>query len=242
MPRARGRRPRANNRVPRNRVEGNDQPPIQQQQADQLVIQPVAQPVAQHIAIQPEQPQMQQMQHPDVQQNVPQPHNGELLNLNANINNVSQTFREKVWNFQYIDLSLLSKGNFSVPNETQNCIAVEEGKLVVQTTSKPPKARRIETIEMWTDAFLNYVHIIIDRHPQMANELLTYVVTIRGATLDATFDRVYMYDQQFRLRVAQDPTRSWSHIDGVLWLRFISGKGTYGTPILNYCQEAMHKY
>ena len=94
---------------------------------------------------------------------------------------VSQTFREKVWNFQYIDLSLLSKSNFSVPNETQNCIAVEEGKLVVQTTSKPQKPKRIETIEMWTDAFLNYVQIIIDRHPQIAKDLLTYMVTIRGA-------------------------------------------------------------
>jgi hypothetical protein len=47
----------------RNRVEGNDQPPIQQQQPEQPVIQPVAQP----IAIKPEQPQVQQMQHPDVQ-------------------------------------------------------------------------------------------------------------------------------------------------------------------------------
>jgi hypothetical protein len=73
---------------------------------------------------------------------VQQPHNGELLNLKANINNaplmipmsneldifVSQTFRVKVWNFQCINLSLLSKSNFSVPNETQNCITVEEGK------------------------------------------------------------------------------------------------------------------
>jgi hypothetical protein len=73
------------------------------------------------------------------------------------------------------------KSNFSVPNETQNCIAVEEGKLVVQTTSKPEKHKHIETIEMWTDAFLNYVQIIIDRHPQIAKDLLTYMVTIRGA-------------------------------------------------------------
>ena len=146
---------------------------------------------------------------------------------------VSQAFKEKVWNFQYIDLSLLSRNNFNVPNESQNCIAVEEGKLVVQTTTKPIRTKRIDTIEMWTDAFLNYAKIIIDRHPQMAKDLLTYMVTIRGATLDATFDRVYMYDQQFRLRVAQDPTRSWSQIDGVLWLRFITGRGIYGTPILN---------
>lgn len=226
MARARGRRPRANNRVPynmrqRNRVKRNDQPPTQQQQPEQTVIQPVARPVAQPIAIQPEQPQVQQMQHPDVQQNVQQPINDEPLNLNTNINNallmipmsneldifVSQTFGENIWNFQYIDLSLLSKSNFSVPNETQNCITVEDGKLVVQTNNKTQKPKRIETIEMWTDAFLNYEQIIIDRHPQMAKYLLTYMVTIRGATLDTTFHRVYMYDQQFRLRVAKYPTR-----------------------------------
>jgi hypothetical protein len=34
--------------------------------------------------------------------------------------------------------------------------------------------------------------------------------TVKLALADATFDRVYMYDQQFRLRKALNPTRPWS--------------------------------
>ena len=55
---------------------------------------------------------------------------------------------------------------------------------------------------------------------------------IRGALADATFDRVYMYDQQFRLRKSLNPTRPWSQVDGVLWLRFIA-KGASGIQNVN---------
>jgi hypothetical protein len=37
----------------------------------------------------------------------------------------------------------------------------------------------------------------------------------------------YNYDKQFRLRIAQNPIRSWSQIDGNLWLRFIA-RGALG--------------
>ena len=49
--------------------------------------------------------------------------------------------------------------------------------------------------------------------------------------VDATFDRVCMYDQQFRLRKSLNPTRPWSQVDGVLWLRFVA-KGASGIQIL----------
>lgn len=39
---------------------------------------------------------------------------------------------------------------------------------------------------------------------------------------DAPFARIYQYNQQFRLRVAQNPSKSWSQIDGNLWFRFIA--------------------
>lgn len=49
---------------------------------------------------------------------------------------------------------------------------------------------------------------------------------------DATFDRVYMYDQQVRLRKSLNPTRPWSQVDGVLWLRFVA-KGASGIQNVN---------
>jgi hypothetical protein len=41
-----------------------------------------------------------------------------------------------------------------------------------------------------------------------------------------------MYDQQFRLRKSLNPTRPWSQVDGVLWLRFIA-KGASGIQNVN---------
>ena len=88
--------------------------------------------------------------------------------------------------------------------------------------NKVVKAKHIENIGSWTDAFLNYAKILVENHTTMASELFTYMSIIRGALADATFDRVYMYDQQFRLRKSLNPTRPWSQVDGVLWLRFIA--------------------
>jgi hypothetical protein len=41
-----------------------------------------------------------------------------------------------------------------------------------------------------------------------------------------------MYDQQFRLRKSLNPTRPWSQVDGVLWLRFVA-KGASGIQNVN---------
>jgi hypothetical protein len=35
---------------------------------------------------------------------------------------------------------------------------------------------------------------------------------IRGALADASFDRVYISDQQFRVRKSLNPTRPWSQV------------------------------
>ena len=66
----------------------------------------------------------------------------------------------------------------------------------------------------------------------LATDLISYMILIRGAVSDALFEWVYNYDKQFRLRIAQNPTRSWSQIDGNLWFRFIA-KGVLGINCLN---------
>ena len=80
--------------------------------------------------------------------------------------------------------------------------------------------------------FLNYAKILVEKHTTMASELFTYMSIIRGALADATLDRVYMYNQQFRLRKSLNPSRPWSQVDGVLWLRFVA-KGASGIQNVN---------
>ena len=141
---------------------------------------------------------------------------------------LSKSMKDKIWNLEYVDLALLLRQNFNFQNEKQNYISLEDGKLVMHPTSKPSKVKQIDSIEIWTDAFINYAKVIIERHPLLASDLYSYMSIIRGASTDAPFSRVYMYDQQFRLRISVNQTRSWSQIDGNLWLRFIA-KGALGS-------------
>ena len=55
---------------------------------------------------------------------------------------------------------------------------------------------------------------MIDIHPLLGGDLLSYMSIIMGAVVDPPFNRVYQYNQQFRLRIADIQTRTWSQIDG----------------------------
>lgn len=141
---------------------------------------------------------------------------------------ISQSLKEKIWGLQYINLALLLHQNFDVPSEPKmNSLTVLNGNVVVNTENKNLKVKNIENIESWTDAFCNFAKVALQRHPMLATDLISYMILIRGAVSDALFERVYNYDKQFRLRIAQNPIRSWSQIDGNLWFRFIA-KGALG--------------
>lgn len=142
---------------------------------------------------------------------------------------VSLNVKEKIWVLQYVNLALLLQHNFDIPNETtkSNCLTVVNGNVVVNTDNKHLKIKNIENINTWTDAFINFSKIVIQRHPLLAMDLLSYMALIRSVESDAPFVRIYQYDQQFRLRVARNPSKSLSQIDGNLWFHFIA-KGALG--------------
>jgi hypothetical protein len=43
------------------------------------------------------------------------------------------------------------------------------------------------SIGIWIDAFINYAKVMVDRHPLLAGDLLSYMSIIRGAVVDAPF-------------------------------------------------------
>lgn len=131
---------------------------------------------------------------------------------------------------QYVNLALLLQQNFDILNETtkSKCLTVVNGNVVVNTDNKHLKIKNIENINTWTDAFINFSKIVIQRHPLLAMDLLSYMALIRSVESDAPFVRLYQYDQQFRLKVSQNPSKSWSQIDGNLWFRFITKGALWG--------------
>jgi hypothetical protein len=48
---------------------------------------------------------------------------------------VSQNTKEKLWNMGYIDLAIIFRNYFTVPYEMQNCISVDNGRLVIHVYS-----------------------------------------------------------------------------------------------------------
>ena len=48
----------------------------------------------------------------------------------------------------------------------------------------------IDSVELWTVAFINFARVFIERHP-LAGDLHSYMSIIRGARNDAPFSRVY---------------------------------------------------
>ena len=147
---------------------------------------------------------------------------------------VNQNLKDNIWNLAYVNLALLLNQNFDVPSEQKmNALTVLNGNIVVNTENRNLKVRSIDNIEHWTDAFCNFSKIVVQTHPMLAGDLFAYMSLIRGAVSDATFDRVYNYDKQFRLRIEQNPSKSWAQIDGNLWLRFVA-KGALGGQTFQY--------
>jgi hypothetical protein len=143
---------------------------------------------------------------------------------------VSQQINDKIWNFEYTDFAQLIRQNGKYYNniEQKQNIVLENGKLVISNRSS--KLKSIDNIDLWTEPFTNLSKILIQKHPLLASDLLTYMSIIRGTVADTPFERIYQYDRQFRLRVALNHIKSWAQIDEFVWLQFIA-KGAQGVSM-----------
>ena len=99
-------------------------------------------------------------------------------------------------------------------SEDQTFVFVN-GEIVVEQKSK----NKIYNIESWTDAFLIFSSIYGAAHPESYPYLLKYMNVMRlGAKRSQGWKN---YDEQYRLRKAQDPSSSWATIDQELWLLYL---------------------
>jgi len=138
---------------------------------------------------------------------------------------IPQSLKEKAWNFEYVELSLFLRQNFESNIGQKPCnLEIVDGKLVIQQRIK--KVKSIDNISNWTSAFLNYILVITENHPSKASELIKYITILRNAAAEFPASKWLLYDQQFRLRISRNPSRSWANIDGELWLRFIASAAT----------------
>ncbi|CAG2196193.1 unnamed protein product [Mytilus edulis] len=132
--------------------------------------------------------------------------------------NVPQNIKDKIYKSEYIDLAVLLAQNMTSDSNTQKLV-VQNGQIVMQSA---PNLSKIFGIEVWTSAFIIFTSIYCNLHPGRFQELLKYMSTIRLGAKRCNNLGWKLYDEQFRLRKAFDPTGSWATVDSELWLIYIN--------------------
>ena len=142
---------------------------------------------------------------------------------------IPDQIRQKIWQHKYINLACLLKGSVELASmyEQGGLVRVND-QGVLETKSKQVNDR-IHSIEKWTDAFIIFSHIYLQKYPSKAPELLQYMSVIREAAIGQAGLAWCSYDEQFRLRQAIEP-RPWDVINADLWLRIMTLGNRPGMP------------
>ena len=155
---------------------------------------------------------------------------------------VNEATKNKIWNGEYIDLAVLLRQNFC-PSATDNSgtLTVVNNQITIKQSGTKIKVP-INSIQNWTDAFINFIIIFSLKHKDKATILLKYLALIRGAAANNPIHKWLAYDTQFRLRMSNDPSKNWTNIDGHLWLSCgLSGDLTAVAQSAAPCYEYNYK-
>jgi hypothetical protein len=112
---------------------------------------------------------------------------------------ISKSTKDTIWNLEYTGLSLLLRHHFNCQSVKHNFLSVADGRLLMHRTNKSLKVKQIDSIDIWTDVFINNANVVIDRHPLLAGYLLGYMSIIWVAVVDAPFYRATTNHFDFEL-------------------------------------------
>ena len=119
---------------------------------------------------------------------------------------VDPKIKAKIWAKQFVELELLAAE--STP-QTLFMLDAHTSKPVVEVRDQPTK--RITNVEQWTDAFLLYIAIYLERHPADTADILKYLQIIRTMSANAHSKLFLSYDRNFRKLRARN-SMPWCNI------------------------------
>ena len=138
--------------------------------------------------------------------------------------NVPLATKEKIWKGEFVPLA-------SMIVDKQTTLAVpswsfqQVGSNLVAQQAQPPK-KEIRDIGTWTNAFIIFMGIYIQKHANRAQELLKYMETIRSYAQGLSNTAWIGYDREFRARQERNPSRSWAAIDMEAYARMLMGSSS----------------
>ena len=81
------------------------------------------------------------------------------------------------------------------------------------------KRKLITNIKGWSTAFSTYMAVMVEQFPKRSLELIEYFRIIRDAANSTPGLAWVVYDNQFRIQVANDHDIYWGSIDMELWVK-----------------------
>lgn len=138
--------------------------------------------------------------------------NSTQVDLGYHVDNAT---KQKIVNGEYINLATLLVRD---ANRLQlSTLSMDsQGQIIAQ----PKHNHRLATIEKWADAFIIYACIYLTAHPSKTHQLFKYMHDVR---LGAEKSQGWVtYDEQYRLRMAINPSNNWGVIDSELWLVYMT--------------------
>ena len=130
---------------------------------------------------------------------------------------VSDKLKLKIWNNEYIELSSLLSSSVS---EERFKISVSTSNQDAPSLFLEPsvKAKKINSFEIWLQAFHIFVGIYTSKYPSEAPALMNYGDIVRD--LAARGHNWVFYDENFRfLKQSHKQLLQWGEIHWELWLR-----------------------
>ena len=143
---------------------------------------------------------------------------------------IDEAMQLKIQKGEFVDLArLVPKDKVLIEDDQRMQLVMQEGKSYWVPVNE---SSSINSYNKWEQAFRVYTDIYLRANPNRASELIRYTHVIYSISMHYAWDNVYIYDKDFRLHMARNPSRNWGVILQQAWslrLRDILRQG-YATP------------
>ena len=148
------------------------------------------------------------------------PFNATLADENYLIvgNHVDECTHNKIENGEFVDFArLLPRDRVEFEEDNRMEIVNRNGKTYFVPASDVDSSGGITNFSKWEQAFRVFSDIYTRKYPLRSTELIQYNHTIHTAALTYSWEKVYLYDRDFRHHIAAFPLRSWAVILQQAW-------------------------
>ena len=130
---------------------------------------------------------------------------------------LDQATHDKIINNEYVDFAkLLPKDKVLVEHDNRMEM-VNKGGLTYWVPVTEREVTAINNLGKWEQAFRVYANVYTKRFPCRAAKLIEYNHVIHAASQTYIWEKVAIYDRDFRLHMSRHPERSWSIILQQAW-------------------------